>query len=204
MIVAIVLVFPHRIYSNYLVGEPQGIIGTHNFVEADSSNTRDDLYMTGNNYALSMTKFEEWYSMSTDGTFNLNLMAELAKNRMEQTKQTNPNFYCGPVTGLLARNAGYIFPGRLLRNYSEEDPEGVLSMLDLDPSVYTSLTDKSRTAKENIRVFYSIYGGEGNFTYREGWERIPENWYKMPVDFGLVQLNLDTVDWLTKYPELGR
>lgn len=142
MIVAIVLVFPHRIYSNYLVGEPQGIIGTHNFVEADSSNTRDDLYMTGNNYALNMTKFEEWYSMSTDGTFNLNLMAELAKNRMEQTKQTNPNFYYGPVTGLLARNAGYIFPGRLLRNYSEEDPEGVLTMLDLDPSlsIQASLT----------------------------------------------------------------
>ena len=160
MIVAIVLVFPHRIYSNYLVGEPQGIIGTHNFVEADSSNTRDDLYMTGNNYALSMTKFEEWYSMSTDGTFNLNLMAELAKNRMEQTKQTNPNFYCGPVTGLLARNAGYIFPGRLLRNYSEENPEGVLSMLDLDPSlsIQASLTKVEQPRRTS--GFSTAYMGE--------------------------------------------
>ena len=160
MIVAIVLVFPHRIYSNYLVGEPQGIIGTHNFVEADSSNTRDDLYMTGNNYALSMTKFEEWYSMSTDGTFNLNLMAELAKNRMEQTKQTNPNFYCGPVTGLLARNAGYIFPGRLLRNYSEEDPEGVLTMLDLDPSlsIQASLTKVEQPRRTS--GFSTAYMGE--------------------------------------------
>ena len=160
MIVAIVLVFPHRIYSNYLVGEPQGIIGTHNFVEADSFNTRDDLYMTGNNYALSMTKFEEWYSMSTDGTFNLNLMAELAKNRMEQTKQTNPNFYCGPVTGLLARNAGYIFPGRLLRNYSEEDPEGVLSMLDLDPSlsIQASLTKVEQPRRTS--GFSTAYMGE--------------------------------------------
>lgn len=160
MIVAIVLVFPHRIYSNYLVGEPQGIIGTHNFVEADSSNTRDDLYMTGNNYALNMTKFEEWYSMSTDGTFNLNLMAELAKNRMEQTKQTNPNFYCGPVTGLLARNAGYIFPGRLLRNYSEEDPEGVLTMLDLDPSlsIQASLTKVEQPRRTS--GFSTAYMGE--------------------------------------------
>ena len=91
--------------------------------------------MTGNNYALNMTKFEEWYNMSTDGTFSMNLMAERAKNRMVQTKKTNPNFYYGPVTGLLARNAGYIFPGRLFRNYSEENPEGVLSMLDLDPSL---------------------------------------------------------------------
>ena len=91
--------------------------------------------MTGNNYALNMTKFEEWYNMSTDGTFSMDLMAERAKNRMEQTKQTNPDFYYGPVTGLLARNAGYIFPGRLFRNHSEENPEGVLSMLDPDPSL---------------------------------------------------------------------
>lgn len=131
----LVFLFPNRIHSNHLVGEPQGIIGTHNFVEADSSNTRDDLYMTGNNYALNMTKFEEWYNMSTDGTFSMDLMAERAKNRMEQTKQTNPDFYYGPVTGLLARNAGYIFPGRLFRNHSEENPEGVLSMLVPDPSV---------------------------------------------------------------------
>lgn len=41
-------------------------------------------------------------------------------------------------------------------------------------------------------------------TYREGWERIPENWYRTPVDYGLVQLNLDTVDFILKYPELAR
>ncbi|KAE8130826.1 hypothetical protein BDV38DRAFT_276460 [Aspergillus pseudotamarii] len=72
---------------------------------------------------------------------------------MDQTKQTNPEFYYGPVTGLIARNA----------------------------------------AKEIVRNFLVIHG---NFTYREGWERIPENWYKAPVDYGLVQLNLDTLDWL--------
>jgi hypothetical protein len=31
------------------------------------------------------------------------------------------------VTGLIARNAGYIFPGRLFRNHSAENPEGTLS-----------------------------------------------------------------------------
>jgi hypothetical protein len=59
-------------------------------------------------------------------------------------------------------------------------------------------------AKSHIRNFYGIYGEEHNLTYREGWERIPENWYKTPVDYGLIQLNLDTIDWLGKYPELGR
>ncbi|OJJ35865.1 hypothetical protein ASPWEDRAFT_172654 [Aspergillus wentii DTO 134E9] len=167
-----------------LLGDPQGLIGSHNFIESDSSNTRDDLYVTGNNHKLNMDKFMSWYNMSTDGTFDMDLMAKRAKLRFDETVQSNPNFYYGPVTGLIARNAGYIFSGRLFRNHSREQPDGVLT-------------------KEHIRNFHGIYGEEGNLTYREGWERIPDNWYKTPVDFGLVQLNLVIIDWLSKYPELG-
>ncbi|KAJ6031580.1 hypothetical protein N7540_002312 [Penicillium herquei] len=167
-----------------LLGEPRGLDGSHNFIEADSSNTRDDLYVTGNNYALNMDKFMAWYNMSTDGTFEMDLMAKRAKIRLEESIQTNPNFYYGPVTGLIARNAGYLFAARMFRNHTHENPEGVLT-------------------KDHIRDFYGIYGEEGNFTYREGWERIPKNWYKTPVDYGLIQLNLDTIDWILQYPELG-
>ncbi|EPS29324.1 hypothetical protein PDE_04273 [Penicillium oxalicum 114-2] len=167
-----------------LLGEPQGLIGSHNFIEADSSNTRDDLYVTGNNYAMNMDKFMSWYNMSADGTFDMDLMALRAKSRFDEAIQTNPDFYYGPVTGLIARNAGYIFPGRLFRNHSQENPEGVLT-------------------KSHLRNFYGVYGDEGNLTYKQGWERIPENWFKTPVDYGLVQLNLDTIDFLLKYPELG-
>jgi hypothetical protein len=74
-----------------------------------------------------MEKFMSWYNMSGDGTFDMDLMAKRAKLRFEETIQTNPNFYYGPVTGLIARNAGYIFPGRLFRNHSRENPEGILS-----------------------------------------------------------------------------
>lgn len=84
--------------------------------------------MTGDNYHLNMTKFNQFYEMSTDGTFSMDLMANRAKIRMDETKATNPNFYYGPVTGMLARNAGYLFVGRVFRNHSEEHPEGVLSM----------------------------------------------------------------------------
>ncbi|KAE8319627.1 Chloroperoxidase [Aspergillus transmontanensis] len=167
-----------------LLGELRGLIGSHNFIESDSSNTRDDLYTTGNNHALNMSKFMEWYNMSTDGTFSMDLMAKRAMIRMDQTKQSNPEFYYGPVTGLIARNAGYLFPARLSRIYSQVNPEGVLT-------------------KEIVRIFSTIYGEEGNFTYRQGWERIPENWYKTPVDYDLVKFNLDTLDWLLKYPKLG-
>lgn len=111
----------------FSLGEPQGLIGSHNFIEADSSNTRDDLYVTGNSHALNMDKFMAWYNMSTDGTFDMDLMAKRAKIRFDEAIQTNPNFYYGPVTGLIARNAGYIFSGRLFRNHSHENPDGVLS-----------------------------------------------------------------------------
>lgn len=108
-------------------GEPQGLIGSHNFIEADSSNTRDDLYMTDNSHTLNMDKFMAWYNMSTDGTFDMDLMAKRAKIRFDESVATNPDFYYGPVTGLIARNAGYMFSGRLFRNHSRENPEGVLS-----------------------------------------------------------------------------
>ena len=41
-------------------------------------------------------------------------------------------------------------------------------------------------------------------TYREGWERIPENWYKPSVDWGLVPFLTDVLGWVAKYPELAR
>ncbi|KAJ5779131.1 hypothetical protein N7457_006851 [Penicillium paradoxum] len=176
----------HNLLNNVggVLGEPQGLIGSHNFIEADSSNTRDDLYVTGNSWTLNMDKFMAWYNMSSDGTYDMDLMAERAKIRFDQTVHTNPDFYFGPVTGLIARNAGYIFAGRLFRNHSHENPEGVLT-------------------KTHLRNFYGIYGEEHNLTYREGWERIPENWYKTPVDYGLIQLNLDIIGFVLKYPELG-
>lgn len=44
---------------------------------------------------------------------------------------------------------------------------------------------------------------DGRLEYKRGWERIPENWYKTPVDYGLVQLNLDFIDWFVRYPQLA-
>lgn len=48
-----------------------------------------------------------------------------------------------------------------------------------------------------------IEGSDGQLEYKRGWERIPENWYKIPVDYGLVSLNADIVSWILKYPVLA-
>ncbi|PGH35241.1 hypothetical protein GX50_01937 [[Emmonsia] crescens] len=170
-----------------LIRTPQGLIGSHNLIESDSSNTRDDLYSTGNAHTLRMDKFMSFYNMSREhpiGDYNMDVMARRAADRFQESKVENPYFYYGPVTGLIFRNAGYVFPGRLFRNHSRENPEGTLT-------------------KNIIKNFYGIYGEEDCFEYKEGWERIPENWYRTPVDYGLIQFNLDITDWVLKYPELA-
>lgn len=121
--------------------------GSHNFIESDSSPFRDDLYLTGDAWTLNLTKFQGLYDMSTDGTFSMDLMAEFAKNRYEESIATNPNFYYGPFTGAIARNAGYIFAGRLFRNHSVENPEGVLSTL------YPSPLQQPFSSKTDANVF---------------------------------------------------
>ena len=59
-------------------------------------------------------------------------------------------------------------------------------------------------AKETIRNFYGIYEEDGKLVSKEGWERIPENWYKAQTDYGLLHLNSDILEWALKYPELAR
>jgi hypothetical protein len=60
-------------------------------------------------------------------------------------------------------------------------------------------------AKETLKSFFAVVEDEeGKLGYNEGWERIPENWYKTPVDYGLVQLNIDTVTLASLHPELAR
>ena len=60
------------------------------------------------------------------------------------------------------------------------------------------------TAHEVLRSFFGVHEADyGRLEYRPGHEQIPENWYHAPVDYGLVQLNLDTVAMIAQYPELG-
>ena len=55
-----------------------------------------------------------------------------------------------------------------------------------------------------MKSFFAVEEKDGKLTYKRGWERIPENWYRRPVDYGLIDLNLDVIALVAKYPELGR
>lgn len=58
-------------------------------------------------------------------------------------------------------------------------------------------------AQEILKSFFAVSGTPSNFTYKRGWERIPDNLYKIPVDWTVAQLNLDLVDWIVQYPQLA-
>jgi len=111
-----------------LLGTPRGLVGSHNIIESDSSNTRNDIYQTGDASTMDLELFESWYD-SFEGDYTLDLLAARANLRFQQSVATNPTFYYGPFTGLVARNAGYLFSFRLFSNYSAANPEGVLSKI---------------------------------------------------------------------------
>ena len=168
-------------------GDPRGLQGSHNWIESDSSLTRDDLYVTGDAWSMNMTLFRDFYDRADeDGVISMDLLAEQAARRWNYSVSHNPNFYYGPVTGMISRNAGYLFLGRLLSNHTKENPDGVLT-------------------QEVFKSFFAVYeDAQGNLEYRKGHETFPSNWYRRQIDYGLLSVNLDIVGWVSKYPELGR
>lgn len=102
---------------------------------------------------------------------------------------------------MVARNAGIAFAVRLMSNHSTESARGIMSK---DLLSLGSRRANLWLAREVFKSFWGVVDGEaGQLEYHRGYERIPADWYKTPVDYGLVQLNLDLVSWLSKYPELA-
>ncbi|KIX09441.1 uncharacterized protein Z518_00521 [Rhinocladiella mackenziei CBS 650.93] len=170
-----------------LLGEPRGIGRSHNWLEADASLTRDDLYVTGDASTMNMDRFLKLYNRPGDGTnvISTDDVLEHAIDALHECIATNPYCWYGPYTGAIARNAGVAFALRLLANHSTESPDGIMT-------------------KDVFKSFWAVVDtDDGELEYKRGWERIPNHWFKRPVDYGLVQLNLDLVDWFVRYPELA-
>lgn len=113
-----------------MTGTPQGLDLAHNFIESDASATRDDLYVTGDASTMNLTRFEGMYNMASEDaneTFTSHVVSDWAAKRFNDSIGENPNFFYGPYTGLLARNAGFLFMTRLMANHSDGDVNGVLS-----------------------------------------------------------------------------
>ncbi|CAE6489927.1 unnamed protein product, partial [Rhizoctonia solani] len=102
--------------------------------------------------------------------------------RFNTSISENPNFFYGPFSGLIASPAAHIFITRLMSNHSTEAPDGVLN-------------------HETLKSFFGVSGNSANLTYKVGYERIPNNWYRRPVDYILPLFDLDLVYMGLKHPE---
>jgi hypothetical protein len=59
-------------------------------------------------------------------------------------------------------------------------------------------------ARDVLKSIFAITGPDNALKYNYGHERIPENWYRRPTDFSLVDLNVDLLGFIAQYPELAK
>ena len=73
-----------------LLGEPRGIGRSHNWLEADASLTRDDLYVTGNASTMNFDKFMNLYNRAeANGVISTNSVIEHSIEAIDESITTN-------------------------------------------------------------------------------------------------------------------
>lgn len=172
-----------------ILGTPSGLSGSHNKYESDGSATRGDLYLYGNNFHVQKELFINYYynlTLNTPAPQQYTDLAAFHKSRFDDSVNRNPYFFFSPFAGVLVTPAAYSFPPRMMANFSEEYPDGYLS-------------------RETFASFFGVTGDNpDNFVVRQGWERIPDNWYKRPLDseYSIPDFLVDVLEHGSKYPEL--
>ncbi|RDW74941.1 cloroperoxidase [Coleophoma cylindrospora] len=168
-----------------LLGTPQGISGSHNKYESDASPTRPDLYQYGNDYKLILDQFNDLYSqpLGPNG-YDLTTLTPFRAKRFQQSIANNPYFFNGPFSGVAVQPAAYTFIYRFMSNKSAEYPEGYLN-------------------GDVLKSFFAISGSPGHFTWTEGHEQIPNNWYKRAVgdEYTIPFFLLDLNSAAVAYPQ---
>ncbi|PBP27410.1 Cloroperoxidase [Diplocarpon rosae] len=155
---------PAKLLSSIgILGAPQGLSGSHNKYESDASPTRPDLYEYGNDYKLIVSQFEEMYAQPKGPRgYDLTSLTPFRAKRFQQSINQNPYFFNGPFSGVAVQPAAYTFIYRFMGNKSAQYPDGYLN-------------------SDVMKSFFSITGNPGNFKWTEGYEKIPDNWYKRAI-----------------------
>ncbi|KAK0102342.1 hypothetical protein ONS95_005965 [Cadophora gregata] len=171
-----------------LLGQPTGIVGTHNRYEGDASIVRGDAYMHGGNVGFfEMHRWERLYGLaSSEGGLTHDKVASQAYYNAQYSIQNNPYYFSLPFSGLVAPDA-HNFVVHFMSNRSAENKGGILN-------------------GEVLKSFFSVTGEPGNFVHTPGHERIPNNWYKRPTSqpMNTVDTNVDTVINNQMYPGIIR
>lgn len=172
-----------------ILGTPQGLSGSHNKYESDASACRGDLYTSGNDYKVDITRFQELYALQSNATspsYDLDIWAQHRKNMFLKSKTENPEFFYAPFAGVIASTGGFTFPPRMFSNKSAAYPDnGILN-------------------KEILKSFFSITGSDDELVYTEGHEQIPANFYKRAIgnEYTIPLFIEDTFSFASKFPEM--
>jgi hypothetical protein len=168
-----------------LIGD--GISASHNKYESDVSPTRPDLYEYGNDYKVIVSQFQQLFELQPDAAtanYDLSVLTPFRVARFQQSIENNPYFFNGPFSGVAVQPAAYTFIYRFMSNKSAEYPEGVLN-------------------QEVLKSFFSITGESGSFTWTEGHEKIPDNWYKRAIgdEYTIPFFLTDLLAAAAEYPQ---
>ncbi|KAL8997591.1 MAG: hypothetical protein Q9188_006291 [Gyalolechia gomerana] len=167
---------------------PSGLTGSHNNYEADTSSTRGDLYLAGNNDLLQMDPFHQYYDALLDDTpapEQYSALFRFRQGRFNDSIENNPYFFFPQFAGVLVAPAGYAFPPAMMSNKSAQYPQGYLD-------------------KETFKSFFAVSGEPGSFTYQPGYERIPDNFYKRAVgdEYSIPDYLADVLQFARQDPRL--
>lgn len=168
-----------------LIGD--GISASHNKYESDVSPTRPDLYEYGNDYKVIVNQFQQMFDLQPDAAtanYDLSVLTPFRATRFQQSIDNNPYFFNAPFSGVVVQPAAYTFIYRFMANKSAEYPEGVLN-------------------QDVLKSFFSITGESGNFIWTEGYEAIPDNWYKRAIgdEYSVPFFFSDLLAAAVEYPQ---
>jgi hypothetical protein len=120
----------------------------------------------------------------TGGNITPRVLAEHSNNRKKHSIATNPFYFSPAYAGVAFTFGAHMFAYSLLANHSAAEPRGFLT-------------------QEVFMDFFSYKrDGSGQLTYKYGYERIPDNWYKRhPLDpWTLADIAVSTAQQCAAYP----
>ncbi|KAK7722702.1 hypothetical protein SLS57_004907 [Botryosphaeria dothidea] len=172
-----------------LLGQAEGLSGSHNKYESDSSPTRPDMYLEGQAFRVSVPQAQQYVDNTPSDPISApdwyDSLFEYRISRFDDSINRNGRFFFSPFAGVLVAPAGYSFPPAMMSNHSAEFPEGYMT-------------------KDIFKQFFSLGGADDAITYEEGHERIPENWYKRAIgdEYTIAGFLADVLSYAIRDPRL--
>ncbi|KZT41735.1 Cloroperoxidase [Sistotremastrum suecicum HHB10207 ss-3] len=171
-----------------ILPRPGGIDASHNNYESDASVTRGDSYLhNGDVWSVQLATFKKLYALQDgpDADYTKDVLIQHRKNTFDYSVQNNPHFFFAPFSGLVVATAAHNFVAYFFANHSAEKPDGYLD-------------------QKNLKSFFGITGDTiDTLVYNYGTERIPDNWYKAPNPYSLVDVVTEILESIQANPEVG-